>query len=56
VWVFYRVQPSASGVWFDFILSHFWKKKIFIVSTFVPNAIPGSNTETGQRFERIRLA
>ena len=41
---------------FNFILSHFWKQKSFIVATFVPGMIPYSNPGTGRRFERIRLA
>jgi hypothetical protein len=40
----------------DFILSHFWKQKNLIVSTFVPNTIRRSNPETRRRFERSRLA
>jgi len=51
-----RVQPIADSLWFDFIFSHFWKQKTFIISTFAPNTILGSNPSIGRRFERIRLA
>jgi hypothetical protein len=43
-------------VWFDFVLFYFRKQKNFIVSTFAPNTIPGSNPGTGRRFEHNRLA
>jgi hypothetical protein len=40
----------------DFVSPHFWKQKNCVVSTLVPNTIPGSNPGTGRRFERLWLA
>jgi hypothetical protein len=48
--VFHRVASL------NFVFSYFWKQKILIVTTFVPNAIPGSNPGTGRHFEHFWLA
>jgi hypothetical protein len=53
---FYRVEPHRKVVWFNFIRSHCWKQKNYIVSTSAPNAIPGSNSGAGRRFECTGLA
>jgi hypothetical protein len=54
--VLLTVTTHRRGVWFDFILFYFRNEKNFIVSTFAPNTISGSNPGTGRRFEHNRLA